>query len=59
MTIEKKKCAQCFGGLGLISHHKWHMRFCSKACKKAYENQEKAELRRRLAIMGHLSRASP
>lgn len=46
-----KKCAFCGGGLGLISHKHWSLRFCSLAHKKAYlhrqQQQREAEAQRK------------
>lgn len=35
-----KRCSSCGGPFGLIVHRKWNLRFCSKACKKAYEYEQ-------------------
>ena len=43
-----RRCNHCDGQLGLIIHRKWKARFCSKACKEAYEqklDEERAKLR--------------
>ena len=43
-----RRCNHCDGQLGLIIHRKWRLRFCSRACKKAYEHkldEERARLR--------------
>jgi hypothetical protein len=34
-----RRCNHCGGRLGLIVHRNWMLRFCSKACKKAYEHK--------------------
>lgn len=31
-----RRCAFCGGGLGLVAHSHWSLRFCSLAHKKAY-----------------------
>jgi len=36
MTI---RCDHCRGPLGLIIHRYWRMRFCSAACKDAYQQR--------------------
>jgi hypothetical protein len=33
MTRLDNRCAGCGGKFGLVSHHHWGMRFCSKACR--------------------------
>lgn len=33
------RCDHCRGPLGLISHRYWRMRFCSAACKDAYQQR--------------------
>jgi hypothetical protein len=47
MTI---RCDHCRGSLGLIIHRYWRMRFCSAACKDAYQQRlndvTKAKIRR-------------
>jgi hypothetical protein len=35
-----KRCSYCGGPLGLIVRRKWSLRFCSKACKQAYEYKQ-------------------
>jgi hypothetical protein len=43
-----RRCNHCNGQLGLIIHREWRLRFCSKACKEAYEqklDEERAKLR--------------
>jgi len=36
MTRSEKRCANCGGKLGLVSHQYWGLRFCRKACKDAF-----------------------
>ena len=36
MTRSDNRCAGCGGKLGLVSHHHWGLRFCSKACKAGF-----------------------
>lgn len=47
MTV---RCDHCRGPLGLIIHRYWRMRFCSAACKAAYQQRlndnTKAKIRR-------------
>ncbi len=33
------RCDHCRGKLGLIVQRYWHMRFCSAACKEAYQHR--------------------
>ena len=43
-----RRCNHCNGLLGLIIHRKWKLRFCSRACKEAYEHkldEQRAKLR--------------
>jgi hypothetical protein len=40
-----RRCNHCGGQLGLIVHRNRMLRFCSKACKKAYEHKEEEERR--------------
>lgn len=35
----KAHCDFCRGGLGLIVHRYWYMRFCSSACVQGYEQR--------------------
>jgi hypothetical protein len=51
-----KRCTHCNDQLGLIAHRKGALRFCSKACKKAYEHKQD-ELRR--AKLRHLAFLTP
>ena len=48
---DMRRCSHCQAQLGLVVHRKSTLRFCSKACKKAYEH--KAEEQRR-AKLRHL-----
>jgi hypothetical protein len=36
MRRSENRCAHCGGKFGLVSHHHWGLRFCSKACKRAF-----------------------
>ncbi len=40
-----KRRSSCGGPFGLIVHRKWNLRFCSKACKKAYEYEQAEAIR--------------
>jgi hypothetical protein len=42
---DMRRCSHCGGQLGLIVHRNWTLRFCSKACKKAYEHKVAEERR--------------
>jgi hypothetical protein len=50
-----RRCSHCGGQLDLIVYRNWMLRFCSKACKKAYEHKVEEERRakhRHLAFLG-------
>jgi hypothetical protein len=36
MTKLDNRCAGCGGKFGLVCHHHWGLRFCSKACKAKF-----------------------
>src|SRR5262249_28679000 len=44
-----KRCAHCGGRLGLIVHRFLTLRFCKLACKKAYGQKRREEVRKRFA----------
>ena len=55
-----RRCNHCGGQLGLIVHRNRMLRFCSKACKKAYEHKAEEELRakhRHLAFLANPTRS--
>jgi len=36
MSKSENRCSNCGGKFGLVSHHHWGLRFCSKACKGSF-----------------------
>jgi hypothetical protein len=36
MRRSENQCAHCGGKFGLVSHNHWGLRFCRKACKRAF-----------------------
>ena len=53
-----KRCAHCGGPLGLIVHRFLTLRFCKLACKKAYGQKRREEVRKRfahVALLAHWS----
>ena len=56
-----RRCNHCGGQLGLIVHRNRMLRFCSNACKKAYEHKEEEERRakhRHLAFLANAAHSS-
>jgi hypothetical protein len=58
-TPPMKQCAHCGGRLGMLVHRRFTLRFCKKACKKAYEHRLDEERRARLRGVASLARGSP
>jgi hypothetical protein len=54
-----RRCNYCGGQLGLIVHRRFTLRFCKKACKKAYEHKQDKERRAKLDWHAFLARGSP
>ena len=53
-----RRCNHCGGQLGLIVHRNRMLRFCSKACKKAYEHKEEEERRAKHRHLAFLANAT-
>ncbi len=53
-----KRCAQCGRKLGMIVHRTFTLRFCTSSCKKAYEQQRRDEVRKKMAQIAFLARAT-
>ena len=53
-----KRCAHCGGRLGLVVHRFLTLRFCKLACKKAYGQKRREEVRKRFAHVTLLVRWS-
>jgi hypothetical protein len=54
-----KRCAYCGGGLGLISHRKYSLRFCKKDHKKAFEHRLELERLDKVRWLNFIARGSP
>jgi hypothetical protein len=57
-TSVMRLCNHCNGQLGLIVRRKRMLRFCSKACKKAYEHKLDEERRAKLRHLAFLARGA-
>jgi len=51
-------CSHCGSQLGLIVYRNWVLRFCSKACKKAYEHKVEEERRAKHRHLAFLADAT-
>jgi hypothetical protein len=50
-----RRCNHCDGPLGLVLQRKGLLRFCSKRCKKAYEQKLEEERRAKLRHLAFLA----
>jgi hypothetical protein len=53
------RCDHCRGNLGLIIHRYWRMRFCSAACRQAYQQRLHGETKAKIHLLNGTSGEDP
>ena len=52
-------CDHCRGKLGLGARRYWRMRFCSDACKKAYQRRLDGSTKDKISRLDHVTCGEP
>jgi hypothetical protein len=50
------RCDHCRGNLGVVVHRYWRMRFCSPACRCAYERRLNEDTKAKIRRLGGVAR---